>query len=298
MSDCVLSIDFGTQSVRAIVYDAQGNVVANASNPMGAYLEPGAGRVEQDPGYFWRILCQTTQELKQQAGFSIDRIKSIALTTQRGTVINLDRAAQPLRPAIVWMDQRVNDSLPPMPWYWSVAFALSGQSETLRYLRQRCEINWIAEHQPEIWRQTAHYLFLSGYLNYCLTGEMRDSAANQVGYVPFDFKAQCWAGARSWKWHAVNVPARMLPDLVPVGEQLGTISDTAARQTGLPAGTAVIASAGDKACEVLGSGCLEPSTACLSFGTQATVSTMSPRYIEPIRMLPAFPGALAGSLLY
>ena len=294
MSDCVLAIDFGTQSVRAIVYDASGAVVAKAANPMAPYLEPQAGWVEQDPDYFWQILCETTAELRQQAGFSVDSIKALALTTQRGTVINLDRSGRPLRPAMVWMDQRICESLPPMPWYWSVAFALSGQAETLRYLRRQCEINWIAQHQPEIWQQTAHYLFLSGYLNYRLTGEYRDSAANQVGYVPFDFKAKRWAGARHWKWHAVKAAAETLPDLVPAGESLGVISELAATQTGLRAGTPVIASAGDKACEVLGSGCLKPDTACLSFGTQATISTMSSRYIEPIRMLPAFPAPLPG----
>jgi sugar (pentulose or hexulose) kinase len=294
MSEYVVAIDFGTQSVRAIAFDSCGAQLAAAATPLAPYSEPKSGWVEQEPDYFWRALCQTTQELMQQPGVSATKMKAIALTTQRATVINLDEKGQPLRPAMIWMDQRVSETLPPMPWYWSAAFALSGQRETVRYLRRQCEINWISEHQPEIWRKTAHYLFLSGYLNFRLTGDYVDSAANQVGYVPFDFKAQRWAGKTSWKWHAVNARAETLPDLVPVGQPLGTLSPEAASETGLPAGTTLIASAGDKACEVLGSGCLEPDVACLSFGTQATVSTMSPRYIEPIRMLPAFPAPLPG----
>ena len=76
--------------------------------------------------------------------------------------------------------------------------------------------------------------------------------------------------------------------------QLGEIDARAAEQTGIPAGLPLIAAAADKACEVLGSGCLEPEIGCLSYGTTATINTVHHRYIEPTRYLPPYPAAAPG----
>ena len=64
------------------------------------------------------------------------------------------------------------------------------------------------------------------------------------------------------------------------------------QQTGLPAGLPLIASAADKACEVLGAGSLEPNVACLSYGTTATINTTHKKYIEIIPLIPPYPAAV------
>ena len=107
--------------------------------------------------------------------------------------------------------------------------------------------------------------------------------AGQVGYVPFDYKRHRWAGNRDWKCRLVEIDRCKLPELVRPGEILGEISAEAAEATGIPRGLALIAAGADKACEVLGSGCLEPDIGCLSYGTTATINTVHPRYIEPTR---------------
>jgi sugar (pentulose or hexulose) kinase len=84
----------------------------------------------------------------------------------------------------------------------------------------------------------------------------------------------------------------MLPGLVPPGGRLGEITKAASEATGIPAGTPLIAAAADKACEVIGAGCLEPHIGCLSFGTTATINTTHQKYIEVIPLLPAFPSAV------
>jgi sugar (pentulose or hexulose) kinase len=87
----------------------------------------------------------------------------------------------------------------------------------------------------------------------------------------------------------------MLPELVPPGEALGEITPAASEATGIPAGVPLIAAAADKACEVLGAGCLEPDTACLSYGTSATINTTHRRYVEAVPMLPPYPAAVPGA---
>ncbi len=135
---------------------------------------------------------------------------------------------------------------------------------------------------------------MSGYLNYRLTGEFRDSSASQVGYLPYDYKRQAWARKRNFKWRLMPIRPEQLPQLIAPGEIVGALTVAAAGHLGLPAGLPVLAAASDKACEVLGSGAMSPDTACLSYGTTATVNTTNPRYVEPIRFIPPYPAAIPG----
>ena len=74
----------------------------------------------------------------------------------------------------------------------------------------------------------------------------------------------------------------MMPELVPPGEILGTITTQAAKESGIPEGLPLVAAAADKACEVIGSGSLESNIGCLSYGTTATINVTHQKYIEPI----------------
>jgi sugar (pentulose or hexulose) kinase len=178
---------------------------------------------------------------------------------------------------------------------WGIAFALSGMSQTVAYLQAEAEANWIRTHQPEIWAATHKFLLLSGYLTYRLTDRLVDSVGCQVGYIPFDYKNLRWASRFDWKWQAVPMDPALLPDLVPPGEPLGEISPAASLATGIPSGLPLIAAGADKACEVIGAGCLEPQIGCLSYGTTATVNTTQTRYIEVIPLIPPYPAAVPGA---
>jgi sugar (pentulose or hexulose) kinase len=171
-------------------------------------------------------------------------------------------------------------------------FRAVGAEHTVRYFQREAEANWIAACEPDVWKRTHKYLLLSGYLNYRLTGEFVDSIGSQVGYLPFDFKALRWAKPNDWKWRALRLAPESLPTLVPPATPFGAVTARASEESGIPAGTPVIAAAADKACEVLGAGCTDPSVACLSYGTTATVNVASPRYVEATPLVPPYPGAI------
>lgn len=293
--EVVLAIDNGTQSVRALLFDLQGNLVAKSRVPIQAYYSDHPGWAEQRPEYFWDSLCQACQQLWQQPGVNKEALVGVALTTQRASMVNVDRSGQPLRPAIIWLDQRRTANLKPVGGLWGLAFRLVRMRETVAYLQAEAEINWIYTHQRDIWNKTYKYLLLSGYLTYRLAGRFIDSAGCQVGYLPFDYKKLRWASPRDWKWQALTIEASHLPDLIPPTELLGTITPEAAEATGIPAGLPLIAAAADKACEVLGSGCLEPHIGGLSYGTTATINTTHRRYIEVIPLIPPYPAAVPGA---
>ena len=87
----------------------------------------------------------------------------------------------------------------------------------------------------------------------------------------------------------------ILPDLVPPAGRLGEITPEAAEATGIPAGLPLIAAAADKACEVIGAGCLDPHIGCLSYGTTATINTTHRKYVEVIPLIPPYPAAVPGA---
>ncbi len=293
--DYILAIDNGTQSVRALLFDLKGNLISKARVPLEPYFSTQPGWTEQNPEYFWNSLCRACLELWDVTQVPKNEIACVTLTTQRSTVINVDENGVPLRPAIVWLDQRQTKGVKPVGGLWGKLFKVACLSKTIAYLQAETEAHWIRTYQPDIWKRTYKYLFLSGYLTYKLTGNFVDSSGCQVGYVPFDYKKQQWASPNDWKWKALAINPEILPTLIPPTHQLGTITKEAAEATGIPLGLPLIAAAADKACEVIGAGCLEPHIGCLSYGTTATINTTHKKYIEAIPMIPPYPAAVPGA---
>ncbi len=295
VSEVILSIDVGTQSIRAVLVDLRGNLHHLVKTQIEPYFSDNPGWAEQHPDYYWKNLCLTCKKLMQSSKIPKESIKGVTITSQRDTMVNVDKNGKPLRPAIVWLDQRRAQKFKWIPAPMNMMLKIMGLEEAVNYAITECEANWIRQNQPEIWEKTHKYLFLSGYLIYRLTGEFIDSAANIVGFVPFDYKKQQWAkkSDMKWKWFPMN--EHILPSLVRPSEELGRITTKAASETGIPAGLPMMAAATDKACEVLGSGCLTPETACLSYGTTATVETTSESYVEIMPLLPSYPSAVPGA---
>ena len=290
--DLLLAIDNGTQSLKALIFDLEGQLLAKEQVLFTPYFSKQPTWAEQDPDVFWQALCQACQGLWQNSQIDKNRIAGVALTTQRASVVNVDDQGKPLRPAMLWLDQRKTYGLTPVGGLWGLIFRFGGLSKTVAYLQAEAEANWIRTYEPEVWKNTHKYLLLSGYLTYRLIGKFVDSVGCQVGYVPFDYKRLRWSGKWDWKWRVLPFDPALLPDLVPPGQPLGTISTQASKETGIPAGLRLVAAAADKACEVIGSGSLDSSIGCLSYGTTATINVTHKKYVEPIPLIPPYPSAV------
>ena len=291
----LLAIDVGTQSARAIVFDEHGNLIARAQTPFEPdYVSPQPGWAEADPLMYWRGVRESCWTLWSTGAVKAGDITGVSLTTQRGTVVCADEAGTPLRPAILWLDQRMCDEPPALGGVYDGALRLAGARDIMRHFQAHAQANWLARNEPGIWERTEKFLLLSGWLLFRLCGRFVDSSGAQVGYVPFDFRAQRWEAPGGLKWRALAIREAQLPRLEPPGTLLGGLQAVAAHELGLPAGIPVVTAAADKACEVLGCGVLEPGVAQLSFGTTATVNTVQPRYVEVQKLQPAYPAAVPG----
>ncbi len=294
MKDHILAIDLGTQSVRAVVFNTSGNIVAIERTPIRPYYSKRPGEAEQEADYFWEKLSLTCKNLFTKNEELAEKVRALSVTTQRSTVVVVDRKGKALRPAIVWPDQRREKNFNSLGFFTELGFRFVGMYGTVKYAQAEAEINWLLANEPDIIRQGYKFLYISGYIIYKLTGLYRDSYASQVGYIPFDYKKFSWSSAGNWKWKAFPVPKDMLPELVAPGQTIGTISGYASEKTGIPKGLPVIAAAADKACELLGSGCFGSEIAGLSLGTTATVGLNTKRYIEVIPFIPPYPSAIPG----
>ena len=294
-ADRVLAIDVGTQSVRAMVIDPAGNLLARAKVPIEPYRPGPPATCEQDPELYWRSIGEACRQLWAMPEARRDALAGVALTAQRNTVVVTDETGTPLRPAIVWLDGRRTTGLPRIGGRWGLAFRAIGVADTVAHFMADAEANLLATTEPETWARVRRYLLLSGFLTHRLTGRFVDSVGSQAAYVPFDYRTLSWAKPGDWKWQAVPIRPEWLPELVPPGGTLGAITEAASGATGIPAGLPVIAAAGDKACEVLGSGALDPHVGAVSLGTTATFNTTHRRYVEVIPYVPPYPAAVPGA---
>ncbi len=287
-----LSIDNGTQSVRAMVFDGQGQIIAKSKIDIEPYFSNQKGWAEQNAEYFWNSLCQACMELWPKLSISKESIAAASVTTQRATIVPMGKDNQPLRPAISWLDQRQVQTKPELAKLESIIMGIIGAKPLVDLMHAEAEANWIQQNEPEIWKQVHKFLLLSGYHNYKLTGNYKDAIASTVGFVPFDYKTQEWADQKDWKWRAMPIRSEMLPEVFPAGSVLGEITEAAAEQTGIPKGLPLIACGSDKACEVLGTGCIDNETGSLSYGSLATLNITSDKYLEAIPFYPAYPGII------
>ena len=291
--DLILAIDNGTQSLRALAFDLAGNLIGKTQVKLGGYFSHQPGWLEHEAEGFWQALCQACGQL-WDLGIDRTRLAGMVVTTQRATVIALDRQARPVRPAIIWPDQRRARPELAVPAPMRLLFRGLGLTGAIKGLEAECEARWMAQNEPDNWSRVYKWLLLSGYLNHRLTGRFADAVGSQVGYIPFDYKKLGWAASGDWRWPLLGIGRAMLPELLPAGSVIGRVSAEAAGESGIPEGLPVIAGASDKACEVLGSGCLTPDVASISCGTMASVNITTPRYFEAIARAPAYPAALPG----
>ena len=294
MEPTLLALDCGTQSLRALLFSRAGDLLDKVKVEYEPYTSPRPGWAEQDPDLYWRSLCEAVQALKARAPEAFAQIQGVGVTTQRDSLVFVDAHGRPLRPAILWLDTRQARLVyrPPVLMRW--LYRAVGMLEALQKSQRDGKATWVQQQEPEVWARTAKVLQVSGFLNHRLTGHFRDSIASQIGHLPFNYKEMRWARPSELPARLFPVALDRLPELIPAGDLLGTLTRDAAQATGLPEGLPVIACASDKGCESLGIGCIHERMAAVSFGTTATVQTASPRYFEPLAFMPPYPAAIQG----
>lgn len=295
MKPIVLTFDIGTQSLRAAIVDADGNILYKEQIKFEQpYFSNQPGWAEQEGAFYWENICQASKNLKEKASEAWDKILAVSITTIRDSVLCLDKDGEPIRPVILWLDKREAPDDSPFPAKASTLFAAAGMTPTARFIRNISPCNWIMKNEPENWAKTHKFVMLSTYMHRKLCGKIVDSTASVVGHVPYDSKRGKWLTPKDLNYCIFPVEREKLCDLVEPGALVGHITKEAEEDTGIKAGTPLIATGSDKGCETIGLSCTTPEKAAVSFGTTATVQYTIDRYVEPQRFFPAYVAAYKG----
>ena len=289
----VLTLDFGTQSVRAALINKKGVIVYIAKKVYEpVYFSNHKGYAEQHADFYWENLIECLKEISSKNQERLSDIVALSVTTFRDSAVLLDKNRKPLRPVILWLDQRLAKAEEKLPAIHRFLFKLVGMKDTVDLNRTRTTAHWVKENEPELWEKVDKYVNLSTYINYKLTGELADSPGGLTGHFPLNYKKKKWYHEGAMKGRIFGIPNRMLPELVETGKVIGTLKDDVAELVGLPKGLQLVATGSDKGCETVGLGCLTPDIGAISYGTASTIEVSNPHYHEPEPFLPAYAAAV------
>jgi sugar (pentulose or hexulose) kinase len=233
----LIGIDGGTQSAKVAVYDAAGAVVASGTRPLRSMSRPRPGVAVHPGDDLWDTVAAAAREAL--AGFAGDpaEIAGVGLCTIRCCKAFLRADGSLVEPLISWMDDRAYR--PYLPDDASLGYATTS----------------------------------SGYVTHRLTGERRDTAANNILLQwPIDTDAWNWSDDDDLV-RAFGLTRELLFELQLPGDVAGGVTPEAAAATGIPAGLPVVQTANDKAVEALGYGALGERTALVSLGTYIAAMT-------------------------
>ncbi|MFO7568592.1 MAG: FGGY-family carbohydrate kinase [Smithellaceae bacterium] len=281
----IIAIDSGTQSIRAVLFDLQGNEIALARADYEPYFSDAPGWAEQNTQDYWEKLCFVCQTLMGRIAIDPGQIGGIGLTSQRNTVIPMDANGNALRPGIIWLDQRTVQNAPPLGKALSLVLKFAGLLDAIRYAQKNSKFLWLKQHEPEIYERTYKFVQATGFFVRKLTGEFRDSTGMMAGIWPFDYKAMRWYGAAfQFIYNIFGIERKHCVELFSPDRVLGHITARAAQETGLPEGLPVVVGAGDKQCELLGAGAIDPHIAVISFGTATAMEIITHKYIKDAQL--------------
>ncbi len=248
----LLGIDIGTSSCKATVFAPDGTAVVSASASYPVYY-PKSGWAEQDPADWWNGACEALRLIRESGKVQPEEIAGIGIDGQSWSAVALDSAGQTLTRTPIWMDTRASAICERLNHEIGEdrIFAVSGNRLQASYTTPK--VLWYQENMPGVYEQTQKILQCNGYLVYRLTGAITQDICQAYGWHCFDMRKGVWDDEMA---RELGIPKRFLPDIVPCDAVAGYVTKEAARQTGLPEGTPVVAGGLDAACGTLGAGVL------------------------------------------
>ena len=278
----VLGLDISTTATKAILVDGDGAVGGIAQSAYGLST-PHPLWSEQDPGDWWTGAVAAIRTVLAEAGRRADEVEAIGLTGQMHGAVLLDASDAVLRPAILWNDQRTAvecDTIREAVGAQRL-IEITGNDALTGFTAPK--LLWVREHEPDVWSRIAHVLLPKDYVRLRLTGEHAIDKADAAGTLLLDLAARDWSPV---VLEALGIPASWLPRTFEGPEVTGRLTDAAAAETGLRAGTPVVAGGGDQSANGVGVGAVAPGTTALSLGTSGVIfaSTDRPLFDPGVEM--------------
>ena len=206
----LMGIDVGTTSIKTAVFNKELLMLYN--NNIDYTLESHGDIVEFEATKYWDIVKQELDTLD----LAVD---ALAIDTQCETLILTDEDGNPVRKAIVWLDNRATKEAEEIEKHFGrkKVYEVTGQPE-ITATWPACKLLWVKKNEPEVWAKTKKIFLLEDYLLYKLTGKFATEKTLQSSTIYFDINNSTW-------WDEmlsfIGVQPSMLPTLYDSGVYIG-----------------------------------------------------------------------------
>ena len=272
----LMGIDIGTSSSKGVLVDLAGQIVARHAAAHGFDI-PRPGWAEQDAdAVWWHDFCLISRSLIQKAGINPNRIAGVACSAIAPTMLPLDENHQPLRPAILYgIDTRAGKEIEELTQTIGADAVFERSGQLLSAQSVGPKVLWYQRSQPELFKKTRKIVTAATYLVFRLTGRFVVDYYVAPYFTPF-FDVQRLA----WDKSTVETicPLEWLPETGWSIEQAGTVTQKAAEETGIPAGTPVAVGTADAAAEAIAAGAVENGDLMVMYGTTMFLIQTTAKY--------------------
>ncbi|MDO4523011.1 MAG: xylulokinase [Eubacteriales bacterium] len=250
MKRYLLGIDIGTSACKVAVFVKDGSVAASANADYPVYY-PKEGWAEQNPVEWWEAVCKAIKEVLKKGDIDPQEIAGVGIDGQSWSAIALDAQGEVLCNTPIWMDTRAKDICDRMNERIGEdrIFALTGNSLQPSYTTAK--ILWYQENLPEVYEKINKIVQSNSYIAYRLTDVISQDLSQGYGLHCFDMHTGQWDEKMC---ELLGIPVSFLPEIYRCDEVVGTVTERAAKETGLCAGIPVVAGGLDAACGTLGAG--------------------------------------------
>ena len=266
----LLGFDVGSSSVKAsLVCADSGKCVATAFCPdkEAPIMAAKAGWAEQEPESWWQYAKQALQRIMAEAGATGDDVVAIGISYQMHGLVCVGKDLKPLRPAIIWCDSRA------VP-YGEKAFNELGSEQCLSHLLNSpgnftaAKLAWVKENEPELYNNIYKVMLPGDYMALRLSGVANTTVSGLSEGMFWDFKNNQVA---QFLLDYYGIPASFIPDIVPTFSEQSVVSQAAAEELGLKAGTPITYRGGDQPNNALSLNVFEPGEIAATAGTSGVV---------------------------
>lgn len=270
MKQYLLGYDLGSSSVKASLIEAQtGKSVVSAASPEQEMeiSSPRPDQAEQHPDLWWFHTRQVTHQILLKSEVRPEHIKGIGIAYQMHGLVVVDRNLQVLRPAIIWCDSRAVE-------IGNKAFQDLGISYCMENLLNSpgnftaSKLKWVMDNEPAIYDKIFKIMLPGDYLAMRLTGTVTTTSAGLSEGILWDYRNN---SVPDRLLNYFNIDRSLIPDQVPTFSVQGRLTQEAARQLGLAAGTPVCYRAGDQPNNAFSLNVLHPGETAATAGTSGVI---------------------------
>lgn len=264
---CFLTVDGGTESLRARVYDLEGACLGSLAVPYKTAFSAGA-RAEQNPADWWDNFVKASRGAITEAGIDAARIEAIACATTCCSVVALDQNGDALRPALIWMDVRAHQEADAVLATGDDALRLNGGGAgpvSAEWMIPKAL--WLKRNEPEIFDKARRICEYQDYLTFKLTGEWAASLDNVGLRWHYRHRDGGWAASMVEALGMGEILDKWPPRVVAPGEVVGTLTAAAARALGLSQQVKVVQGGADALIGMIGLGVSRPGQLAMITGS-------------------------------